>query len=224
MRKGFTLIELLVVIAIIAILAAILFPVFAKAREKARQSSCMSNVKQITLGLLQYTQDYDERVPMRYNESVTTIRFPNLILPYIKNTQIFRCPSKSNSGTFAAPIGTIQNSYASPGGSPAHPASPCAVCGATCSRNHFIMNGWTCLPLASMDDPSNIICLHELGSPGAAHTDWDSGVHTRAEAYSNGDPTYCPHNGGANYGFMDGHVKWLSSTKAGQWTPSSDDD
>ena len=63
-RSGFTLIELLVVIAIIAILAAILFPVFAKAREKARQSSCLSNVKQIMLGVLQYCQDYDENLPI----------------------------------------------------------------------------------------------------------------------------------------------------------------
>ncbi len=66
MRRGFTLIELLVVIAIIAILAAILFPVFAKAREKARQSSCLSNMKQIVLGTMQYAQDYDERLPMRW--------------------------------------------------------------------------------------------------------------------------------------------------------------
>ena len=63
MRRGFTLIELLVVIAIIAILAAILFPVFAKAREKARQTSCLSNVKQLGLGLMMYAQDYDEKMP-----------------------------------------------------------------------------------------------------------------------------------------------------------------
>ena len=75
MRRAFTLIELLVVIAIIAILAAILFPVFAKAREKARQSSCLSNTKQLALGMLQYTQDYDERLIWYVN---STYDFNNL--------------------------------------------------------------------------------------------------------------------------------------------------
>ncbi|MHB8993998.1 MAG: DUF1559 family PulG-like putative transporter [Armatimonadota bacterium] len=92
MKRGFTLIELLVVIAIIAILAAILFPVFAKAREKARQSSCLSNVKQLGLGLLSYAQDHDEMLPAF---SYGGIKWDGLIQPYVKNTQIFRCPSAS---------------------------------------------------------------------------------------------------------------------------------
>ena len=97
-RKGFTLIELLVVIAIIAILAAILFPVFAKAREKARQTSCLSNVKQTTLGLLMYVQDYDERFGLDggYNGDNTWARqWPIAVQPYVKNAQILRCPSNS---------------------------------------------------------------------------------------------------------------------------------
>jgi len=95
-RRGFTLIELLVVIAIIAILAAILFPVFARAREKARQSSCLSNVKQIGLGCLMYVQDYDERFSISYNPS-TSPRYSwiQLIDPYIKNTQVWDCPSQT---------------------------------------------------------------------------------------------------------------------------------
>ena len=102
-KKGFTLIELLVVIAIIAILAAILFPVFAKAREKARQSSCASNEKQIGIAVMQYKQDYEETMPMSYaagdgNGTRLTCGTPmyffiDELMPYCKNEQIFKCPS-----------------------------------------------------------------------------------------------------------------------------------
>src|SRR5260221_10572497 len=95
-KRAFTLIELLVVIAIIAILAAILFPVFAQAREKARGVSCLSNIKQITLAFQMYLQDYDEvMVPHRVaaTEDGYRMRWPKLCNPYIKNWQIFRCPS-----------------------------------------------------------------------------------------------------------------------------------
>ena len=103
-KRGFTLIELLVVIAIIAILAAILFPVFAKAREKARQSSCSSNEKQMGLAFLQYTNDYDETWPRQYWgganwEPVASGYWGGEIQPYIKNTQIFKCPSKRDNNT-----------------------------------------------------------------------------------------------------------------------------
>jgi len=118
-REGFTLIELLVVIAIIAILAAILFPVFARAREKARQSSCQSNLKQLGLGMLMYVQDFDERFPngqaiagtsngnivhngwawmvdSNWRSQVPSQVFlRDIINPYLKNTQIWRCPSGS---------------------------------------------------------------------------------------------------------------------------------
>ncbi len=126
MRKGFTLIELLVVIAIIAILAAILFPVFARAREKARQASCQSNLKQITLALKQYQQDYDEVYPIASTamangtlctpgnppccskawspnknaslpSAVATGYVHTRLEPYIKNTQVWICPSMSSS-------------------------------------------------------------------------------------------------------------------------------
>src|SRR6056297_3423700 len=109
-RHGFTLIELLVVIAIIAILAAILFPVFARAREKARQASCLSNVKQMGLAAMMYVQDYDETMPPArcYNATIP-YTMPNgdtwdswgpwfaLIQPYAKNPQIFICPSAQES-------------------------------------------------------------------------------------------------------------------------------
>ncbi len=105
-RRGFTLIELLVVIAIIAILAAILFPVFARAREKARQTSCLSNVKQIMLAVQQYAQDYDERMPRHGNSPDWT----DQIYPYVNNVQVYNCPSASNNGpTTLAELGALFN-------------------------------------------------------------------------------------------------------------------
>ena len=107
-KKGFTLIELLVVIAIISILAAILFPVFARARENARRTSCLSNIKQMSLALIQYTQDYDERLPnvqivvsasmpaSEYPDGVWASGYwywPQILYPYHKSMQVFRCPS-----------------------------------------------------------------------------------------------------------------------------------
>ncbi len=97
-KKGFTLIELLVVIAIIAILAAILFPVFGRARENARRASCQSNLKQIGLGILQYTQDYDEAFPQAAMRDAPYLGWIQIIQPYIKSYQLFQCPSESNAG------------------------------------------------------------------------------------------------------------------------------
>jgi len=104
MRRGFTLIELLVVIAIIAILAAILFPVFAQARAKARQASCLSNMKQLGLAMMMYTQDYDETYPMSYyyrngaNSGNGYIQWSGLIRPYVQNNGIFVCPQHGVKG------------------------------------------------------------------------------------------------------------------------------
>ena len=119
-RSGFTLIELLVVIAIIAILAAILFPVFAQAREKARQTSCLSNNKQVGLALMMYAQDYDERTPRNWYgdlgmEATTAVgdvpdryKWMDAIQPYVKNTGIFVCPS-------AAPLVYVPRTSLRPG-------------------------------------------------------------------------------------------------------------
>ena len=101
-RHAFTLIELLVVIAIIAILAAILFPVFAQAREKARQASCLSNLKQIGIALTMYQSDYDSQYPpSQLGTGTNIVSWPTMLQPYIKNEQVFVCPS-SSPGTVAA--------------------------------------------------------------------------------------------------------------------------
>ena len=112
--KAFTLIELLVVIAIIAILAAILFPVFARARENARRTSCQSNLKQLGIMVMQYTQDYDERHPPTfYNGSAsgTSSSWVTFMQPYIKSTQVFQCPSESEA-TGNTPGATFPVHYA----------------------------------------------------------------------------------------------------------------
>src|SRR5437868_10414893 len=99
---GFTLIELLVVIAIIALLAAILFPVFSRARENARKSSCANNLKQIGVGMAQYTQDYDEQlVPCRNTSANNPTVWHFLLQPYIKSTQAFKCPSNTSTTSVA---------------------------------------------------------------------------------------------------------------------------
>jgi prepilin-type N-terminal cleavage/methylation domain-containing protein/prepilin-type processing-associated H-X9-DG protein len=111
-HEGFTLIELLVVIAIIAILAAILFPVFAQAREKARAISCLSNVKQLGLGTLMYVQDYDESFPLGRTWSTDPAGgfypgWANVLEPYLKSVGIFRCPSDAGQDGNNAPSGGL---------------------------------------------------------------------------------------------------------------------
>src|SRR6185437_593778 len=141
LRKGFTLIELLVVIAIIAILAAILFPVFAQAREKARQATCLSNLKQIGLATLQYNQDYDEYFyAHRYNltggaqnplisaphgnnisgKALTKMFWISMLQPYTKSYDVFKCPSNPNawvvSNTDGVQCGNTQGNASGCGG------------------------------------------------------------------------------------------------------------
>jgi prepilin-type N-terminal cleavage/methylation domain-containing protein/prepilin-type processing-associated H-X9-DG protein len=152
-RRGFTLIELLVVIAIIAILAAILFPVFAKAREKARQTSCLSNEKQLGLAMMQYTQDYDEFYPST-NDYGTG--WAKTVYPYVKSLGVFQCPDDSfpfPTGWITLPADTVKVSYVA---------------------NSYVMDHdnaqvSTPYPLAGLDAPAASVLLYE----GDQNVNWD---------------------------------------------------
>ena len=221
-KNGFTLIELLVVIAIIAILAAILFPVFAKVREKARQTACLSNMKQIGLGLTQYVQDNDERYPSGsftgYGEPGVPsywngfgVGWAGKIYPYVKSQGVFKCPDDSAS---AKP--TI--SYA--------------------MNANFIPdhNTATAISLAALNSPSKTVFLLEVfskNSPDVADFGQEAvsgetiGLEDNLTGYAifatgqmrnNGDTHTLPtgqmldpkgrHNDGSNFLYADGHAKW----------------
>jgi prepilin-type N-terminal cleavage/methylation domain-containing protein/prepilin-type processing-associated H-X9-DG protein len=189
MRRGFTLIELLVVIAIIAILAAILFPVFARAREKARQSSCASNIKQICLAVNMYVQDYDETLPMAIAGMPPTIfTISETLDPYIKNRQIWDCPSKQQSVDLSA-IGKPNVSYSVDVGTEVPSGSSSGRLFGVPAAGTFSCS------LAQIDAPSStaIVC-DATGAVDAAFTS------TIVEDDR--------HNDGCNYGYADGHVKW----------------
>ncbi len=212
MRKGFTLIELLVVIAIIAILAAILFPVFAKAREKARQTSCLSNMKQIGLASQMYAQDYDERLPGSCGPRISWgPQYAGLqcgheqIFPYINNVQIFQCPSASY------PLdGNLDLDFTYwPEGMP-HPF-----------ENSYAVNvAFRGLPMAQIQRPAEIIHWAELGIDIiAGYPEWwanrvgyttpPGDLTTSYYPYNDMSCPGRPHSGGTNLVFADGHAKWL---------------
>jgi len=196
-KRGFTLIELLVVIAIIAILAAILFPVFAKAREKARQASCLSNTKQLGLGFMQYAQDYDEMLPQDYrNAWATRYSWRAMIYPYVKNAQVFSCPSDTNTYTGAlvgqcvAGEGGLLGSYGDNtvhynGGAPQPP-------------------GVIDTSLGQIAKPAELILIGD--SNGGSH---QISLDVNTLGYVRNDAGSKRHNEGANYGFADGHSKWM---------------
>jgi len=203
-RRGFTLVELLVVIAIIAILAAIIFPVFARAREKARQATCASNLKQIGHAMLMYADDYDDMMPISHQVADETADFagPNgvynwiaCVHPYTKSWKIFSCPS-------------------------AAPPLPCACSPppsadsirSYLANNVLLSGGWRFGPrsLAVVPNPSEIILCHEgprLARCAAArpYLRWGGFYNGWLRAGCDFDLL---HNEGGNLLFCDGHVKW----------------
>jgi prepilin-type N-terminal cleavage/methylation domain-containing protein/prepilin-type processing-associated H-X9-DG protein len=189
MRRGFTLIELLVVIAIIAILAAILFPVFAKAREKARQTSCLSQVRQLNTACLSYAQDYDEALPWRWISASAVDNFTLVITPYIKNTQIFTCPSYKGTQSYN-PATLIWGSY---------------------GWNVAIGCGMTNATLGSISSPSSCAMVSETVT--LAPTAYPPSSSGSGAAQWTNFSSYYPgmHNGGQNVGMVDGHAKWFTT-------------
>jgi prepilin-type N-terminal cleavage/methylation domain-containing protein/prepilin-type processing-associated H-X9-DG protein len=229
-RKGFTLIELLVVIAIIAILAAILFPVFARARENARRASCQSNLKQIGLGIMQYTQDYDEKYPFYYHyyDASTYARWHDDIQPYVRSYQLLVCPSQATPGTstggrtttlFAslypnAPV-TLTASYGSNG-----VAAGTAPTGFTASPVWVAsgVGGAASTALSSIEEPATTISNMDTVTSAWDVENW-SYVDFAPPALRRVD---LRHLDGANYLFCDGHVKFLKQSQPNMWTKTTD--
>jgi prepilin-type N-terminal cleavage/methylation domain-containing protein/prepilin-type processing-associated H-X9-DG protein len=237
-KQAFTLIELLVVIAIIAILAAILFPVFAQAREKARQTSCLSNMKQITLSFVMYVQDYDETCvaagiyPFFYysnNGADFTsdnpypgckgwpcimaagsqqgrdlkggeATFAARLMPYIKNFDIWACPSANNSG-----VNQGQGWSASPDRFTVGPGQK--------PISYWYNVSVSTASLAAIEFPANSGVFGETGRVRNAY-DLNDGRQANARS-SKWNDYYRPHNVGTNIGFADGHAKWYNDKGLG---------
>jgi len=192
--KGFTLIELLVVIAIIAILAAILFPAFARARENARRTSCLSNLKQIGLGLAQYSQDYDS---LLVPTSANSVSWTQLIQPYVKSTQMFACPSDSRAQTAKAA------SVITKGGI-TYPPIPESY-----GMNHRLNTGSTPVSESVIIEPSTTIIVAG-GADNGDETAWSNYSATGSTTFKT---TYPNHLGSLTALFHDGHAKAMRPTQ-----------
>ena len=229
-NAGFTLIELLVVIAIIAILAAILFPVFAQAREKARSTACLSNVKQIGTGFAMYQQDYDEHFMPTVTERQAPAGTPDtaaarapysyrmILDPYIKSQQIFRCPSApewpapTTGGWYSTDYGAHLNEAKIAPASNNH-ATDYAGTG-TVDLSDFGFNETT--PLASITFPAQFIVVADAGRT-VSKTPSRGGIYPFGptalpnwELIDDGQSSVpiARHTQGANFAYGDGHAKW----------------
>jgi prepilin-type processing-associated H-X9-DG protein len=182
---------------LISILAAILFPVFGRVREKARTTSCLNNMKQIGLGFMQYAQDYDERLP--WSADGGAVSWAVTMQPYVKSTQVFRCPSdKSDNWTAATPRYTsfyLNNWLAAPNqyvhlSSINKPASVIYVSESATNLTGDHFHPWKWVP----DDPDH--------ARGSYTSQWDDATNQTKEL----DLTR--HQGGLNNVYADGHAKW----------------
>ena len=193
-RRGFTLIELIVVLAVIAALGAILLPIFAGQREKARRSSCQSNLKQIGLGMMQYCRDYDENFP-RHTHEPNTFVWQQILQPYVKSVAIFVCPSNLAS---RLPV----NSAIWPGVYPEIPRSY--------GLNHRVSYAERQVSISEIKSPARKIMVAESrsSSPDYGSSWWSS--------WSDGSrwvEGFAGHLGTANYLFADGHVKTIKPSQ-----------
>ncbi len=217
-KKGFTLIELLVVIAIIAILAAILFPVFAQAREKARQANCLSNVKQLGTAMTLYIDDYDETYPPRSETTTTTWTYAadclryfsdfsgyagqyttwrDMIYPYVKNVNMFICPTRKGVSGYA--FNCVFHYQSNGSGGFAARTAPIA--------------------LATIKNSSNLVLMSDCYYATVSGTICGSDELGAWKFNTTGVNQPCRHNGGANVGFADGHAHYYKS--CGNTTPDT---
>jgi len=230
---GFTLIELLTVIAIIVVLAAILFPVFARARENARRVSCISNMKQLGMGMLQYAQDYDEHYyggtrvtnPSALIPLLAGVGWAGPVYPYIKSTQIYQCPDDTNdqvSGT-NVPVSYAFNHYAAATSLAAHQYPSYGILFSEISGTTIDVQDpmETGSPTYSAMDDGHVLWWADSAGNASCCQFGAAIYHTRGAGVMGPDgrfddsaepgpqPTQPRHFDGANYAFLDGHVKWV---------------
>jgi prepilin-type N-terminal cleavage/methylation domain-containing protein/prepilin-type processing-associated H-X9-DG protein len=228
--KAFTLIELLVVIAIIAILAAILFPVFARARENARRASCQSNLKQIGLGMLQYSQDYDEKtVSSEYLGAAAGTYSPwmNVIQPYVKSTQLFICPSDSTQKGYVANDKPTSGSAQDVGSYAMNSAYFFAQFPGEAARSDHSPRY---KKLSQLAEPSTTIWVADKQSQTTTYWHFFWPDQAAQPPISPGPPRFIKTDGGdlierhletANYLFCDGHVKALKLDAVAKVSPTT---